>query len=554
MIELLNRDAAGRISKLTIGKRSLILPEIAIVIDPRKMVIEPKQLQKEFGANLLITNAYLIKKYNVKIKNLHKDFKFDGIIMNDSGAYQAMYGGSVNTTNKEIIKFQEKIRPDIGTFLDVPSRDLPYKEANKTVLETIKRAKEAKRLTKNSKLLWAAPIQGGEHLDLVKKCAKALSKLDFDIYPVGSIVPKMVRYDFKTVCDQIITAKQNVPADKPLHAFGLGLPSFMSLAVACGADIFDSAAYALYAYDDRYMTLEGTKHLNELAELPCTCPVCTNYTAKELKDAKRKDRQKLLARHNLYVTFGELRTIRQAIRENNLFELVQQRCRAHPKLLEAFIHVITKHKKYFSDNDPITKKSALFWSQESEFRPEVVRAKEKIKQMKYKKYFNKQPFGKVPVGLKNIYPFSQSITPDNPKVRAPADLIFSQTVEYLYGKTKIKPKVEVSRKTGRTRRAFYKGRLIGTFRPSDGMFLPTMDGAKHLKLKKVFVNKDAAEYAVKGKSVFAKFVKKTDNIIPGEEVAVYYNKKLLAVGRALMNSKEMKDFNRGAAIKIRKHI
>ena len=562
MFELKERDAAGRISKWTVNKREVTLPEIAIVINPGKMLISPSELQKEFRHDLIITNAYIIQKSELKSKiqkqGLHKFFKFSGTIMTDSGAYQAMYGRELPITNKDIIKFQEKIKPDIGTFLDVPSRDLQLREAKKTVLETTKRAKECKSLTKNSKLLWSAPIQGGEHLALVKRSAQQLAKLNFDIYPVGSIVPKMMRYDFKTVCEQIITAKMFLPSNKPVHAFGLGLPSFMSLAVAIGADVFDSAAYALYAYDDRYMTLEGTHSLEELSELPCSCPVCSKHTAKEIKTADRLERQNLLARHNLYVTLSEIKTIRQAIRENNLWELVQQRARAHPRLLEALSFVLKKYKKYFLENDPVSKKSAFFYlGEESKHRPEIIRAVEKLKKIKTKRFFKKEPFGKIPSGLKNFYPFSQSIIPEHrdSKIRIKSSEIFSKSIEYQFKKTRIKPNLDVSRKTGRIRRAFHKNKLLGTFRPSDGFFLPSIYGAGLIKMKKVFVDKYAAEYIKKGKSLFAKFITKTDkDIFPGEEVSIYHKRKLLAVGKALLNSKEMKEFQRGTPVKIRKSL
>lgn len=54
-----------------------------------------------------------------------------------------------------------------------------------------------------------------------------------------------------------------------------------------------------------------------------------------------------------------------------------------------------------------------------------------------------------------------------------------------------------------------------------------------------------------GRSVFAKFVSKADDILPGEEVAVSDGKHIVAVGQALLNSKEMKEFGRGIAVKVR---
>ncbi|MDL5503268.1 MAG: tRNA-guanine transglycosylase, partial [Candidatus Methanoperedens sp.] len=104
-----------------------------------------------------------------------------------------------------------------------------------------------------------------------------------------------------------------------------------SLAVALGCDLFDSASYALYAKDGRYMTARGTYHIENLQYLPCSCPICSSLSVRELLESDK--REELLARHNLYVTFEEIRVVKQAIQEGSLWELVENRCRAHPQLL-----------------------------------------------------------------------------------------------------------------------------------------------------------------------------------------------------------------------------
>jgi predicted RNA-binding protein (TIGR00451 family) len=79
-----------------------------------------------------------------------------------------------------------------------------------------------------------------------------------------------------------------------------------------------------------------------------------------------------------------------------------------------------------------------------------------------------------------------------------------------------------------------------------------MEGAKLIKMKKVIVNDaDVAKYVKEGKSVFAKFISKADDIISGEEVAVYHKKELIAVGSAQLSGKEMKEMKRGTAVSVR---
>ena len=51
------------------------------------------------------------------------------------------------------------------------------------------------------------------------------------------------------------------------------------------------------------------------------------------------DRVKTLALHNLYVSYAELRTVRTAIAEGWLWELVEQRAAANPGLADAVRHL-----------------------------------------------------------------------------------------------------------------------------------------------------------------------------------------------------------------------
>ena len=274
-----------------------------------------------------------------------------------------------------------------------------------------------------------------------------------------------------------------------------------------------------------------------------------------------QDRERTLALHNLHVTAAEMRTVREAIRDQGLWELVAQRSRAHPKLYEAFVHILKNHKNYFQGLDPVTKKSALFYTgEESAWRPEVVRAQEWCKRVRGSKYVVKRPFGRVPVELLWAYPIGQSVTPDDPKGRSSAERSAMAIIDYQYGRGASKAfkklRADVSETTGRLRRVHDKGVCVGTIRASDGFFVPTFEGARALHKKgvkkRVFVNKDAAAFAVKGKSVFAKFVVRTDEIYAGEEVLVVDQKnRLLACGTAVLSHSEIEDMERGMAVTVR---
>ncbi|MEM5814575.1 MAG: tRNA guanosine(15) transglycosylase TgtA [Candidatus Aenigmatarchaeota archaeon] len=565
MLELLDRDAAGRICKWSIGRHTVMTPNICIVVNPNKMPVPVADLKKEFKADILITNSYIIRRSEALNRQaieqgLHGMLGWNGPLYTDSGTYQMFSQGKVGVKPEEIIEYQKRIGSDIITPLDVftlPTDNL--KAAKSKLMETIARIKSAK--TSNPGIDLVGPIQGGRFLPLRRAACKQVDRLDPAVFAIGGIVPLMMRYRFRDLSDVVLTCKANLPAHVPIHAFGAGHPMVFALLTAFGCDLFDSAMYSLAAERGAYLTVSGTHQLADLKEFPCSCPLCSHSEPKDVLGLGGKERLVWLARHNLYATFEELRTIRTAIRENSLWELVQERARAHPAVLAALNHGLKTYPKLFLELDPVSKKSALMWGgPETAVRPEVARAKEWLKRVPMKKPFRKEPFGKVPSALKSVYPFGQSVVERSEKPKKVKSVeIVNMSLDYQFGRGASKPfkkvVVEISRKTGRLRRLWSKDKvLLGTFRPSDGFFLPSVEGAKLLKsyIKKVAVkDSDVAGFVREGRAVFAKFATPQKGIWPGEEVAVVHNGKMIAVGKALLNTTEMEQMKRGVAVEIR---
>ena len=209
------------------------------------------------------------------VPKIHDLLKFDGIIETDSGAYQILQYGDVEVKPDAIIRFQERLDTDIGVILDIPTdQEASKQHAKWTVDETLRRAKEAQQTITRRDILWVGPVQGGVHADLVAYSAREMAKLDFQIHALGSPTTVMQQYQYDKLVDMIMAAKLNLPADRPLHLFGAGHPMMFALAIALGCDIFDSASYALFARNDRYLTSQGTAKMEDLEYFPCTCPAC----------------------------------------------------------------------------------------------------------------------------------------------------------------------------------------------------------------------------------------------------------------------------------------
>ncbi|MBP3225637.1 MAG: tRNA guanosine(15) transglycosylase TgtA [Methanobrevibacter sp.] len=454
MFEIKAKDMRGRVGVLKTKHGNVKTPALMPVIHPRKQAIDVKK----YGADIVITNAYLIyKDEDLKQKaieeGLHKLINFDGPVMTDSGSFQLSVYGDVDITNKEVIEYQELIGTDIGTSLDIPTAPFVEREkAEEDLKITLERAKEAVDFKKenNIEMLLNSVVQGSTFMDLRQKCASELSKLDADLYPIGAVVPLMESYHYKELVDVVMNSMMYLPENTARHLMGAGHPMIFALAVAMGCDLFDSAAYILYAEDDRLLSTRGTFKLENLQEMPCSCEVCSKYTPDDLRAMPKKQRRDLIAQHNLHVSFAELRLIRQAIYEGSLMELVEERCRAHPALLDA-VRQLSNYSDDFEKYDPRSKKSAFFYTgAESLGRSEVLRHQQKMMEMPKKRdlvvlppsrkpyskfisgklgefyvYGNKGefdgentdfmvldvPFGLIPLEVDELYPLSQSATP-----------------------------------------------------------------------------------------------------------------------------------------------
>ncbi len=661
--EIKYKDAMARIGKFTTPHGIVTTPNLMPVVHPGKQTLDVSK----FGAEIVITNSYIIyKDEELKKKALedgvHSLINFDKTIETDSGSFQLSVYGDIDISNKDVIKFQEDINTDIGTSLDIPTA--PYvkrDEAESDVEVTIERAKEAVDVREN--LLLNSVVQGSTFLDLREYCAKEISKFDADIYPIGAVVPLMEMYRYADLVDVVMHSIRYLPEDKPRHLMGAGHPMVFALNVAMGCDLFDSAAYILYANKDRFMMPEGTLNLEDLVEMPCCCPVCTKYSVDELKSMDQEKRSKLIASHNLYVSFAEIKRVRQAIVDGELMKLVELRCRSHPFLLDG-LRQLKEYQNDFLKLNPASKKSAFFYTgEESLNRSEILRHAKKLGNIKcnssnllilphtrkpynkyvYREYIKKYnpinpsfysnntsftdysecdivvadvPFGIIPLELDEFYPLAQNESPsihdyesisyvkdaileyskrydnillhrkvvdkfkldnfnlvkdevtlpdskisDFEIIKSIADYQFGKNAgDVLFGENKDNLEIEKSRKTQKIRHILEDDEIIVNMRASDGFLILSDLGAKRLHesfdapFMRVMVNEDSESYAIKGKSVFNKFVLSVDENIQRNDEVLIVNKddKLLAFGKSLLSSYEINDFNKGQAIKTRK--
>ncbi|ELY93535.1 7-cyano-7-deazaguanine tRNA-ribosyltransferase [Natrialba chahannaoensis JCM 10990] len=382
--EIRETDAGGRLGELTVPRADTTVetPALLPVINPNLDTISPRRLADEFGAEILITNSYIIHgtddvREEALEKGLHELLEFPGAIMTDSGSFQLAEYGDIDVTTEEILEFQHATGSDIGTPVDIPTPpDVPRERAEEELATTQERLDAAEDVD-TGEMLVTAPVQGSTYPDLREEAGRHANATELDVFPVGAVVPLMNDYRYDDVVDAVAAAKRGLGADAPVHLFGAGHPMMFALAAAMGCDLFDSAAYALYARDDRYLTVRGTRNLDELEYFPCSCPVCAANSPADIRELPDKEREKELAAHNLHVTFAEIRRIKQAIRAGNLLELVEQRARAHPTMLDGY-RALLDHATALEQTDPVSKGAFFYTSHESARRPEVLRHHQRL--------------------------------------------------------------------------------------------------------------------------------------------------------------------------------
>jgi 7-cyano-7-deazaguanine tRNA-ribosyltransferase len=442
-------DGAGRLGELAVPRAGVTVetPALLPVVNPHKRTVQPARLESEFGAEILITNGYILYgsdefRDRALAEGLHDLYDFSGAIMTDSGSFQLSEYGEIDVANDEILRFQHEIGSDVGTPVDVPTPpDVPRERAESELATTQERLEHAARLDVGEMLV-NAPVQGSTYADLRERAARDACATGLDVFPIGAVVPLMNSYRYAETVEVAMAAKRGLGADAPVHLFGAGHPMTFALAVACGCDLFDSAAYALYARDDRYLTVRGTEQLADLDYFPCSCPVCTGHTPGEVRSCDGTERERLLAEHNLHVTYAEMRTIKQALRRGNLLELVEARARAHPDLLDGY-RTLLDHGEMLERTDPVSKDAFFYLSADSADRPEVLRHHERLSRLRVEgasvllttgkgnaEEFAETwrvvpPFGPFPRALSESYPLTAEIPEeldDRAYVRAAAGI------------------------------------------------------------------------------------------------------------------------------------
>ncbi len=385
--EIIARDGAARIGKFHTKHGIISTPALLPVINPNIRTIEPREMWEDFGVECLITNSYIIKKSEnlrdeAKRNGIHTLLNFPGMIMTDSGTFQSYVYGDVEVGPEEIIEFQKEIGVDVCTMLDVFGKpNLSYNESKEIVEETVSRSEVSIKAAQD--MMINGPIQGGTFPDLRFLSAQKMSGFNFTIHPIGGIVPLMEKQKYLELIQIVSSCRHIIPASRPVHLFGCGHPHLFGISVAMGVDFFDSAAYALFAKDDRLIMPWGTEKLANIVEWPAASKTFFGLKPQEVKSLPKNERTKIIAKFNLEISLREMARVREAVRKGRIWEYVERKSAEHPAIEEAVNYLLEQSNnldfmKWVEKSTKIQKNKGILWSKKIRTHPYVIAAMKEI--------------------------------------------------------------------------------------------------------------------------------------------------------------------------------
>ncbi|MCD4846489.1 MAG: DUF5591 domain-containing protein [Methanosarcinales archaeon] len=198
-----------------------------------------------------------------------------------------------------------------------------------------------------------------------------------DLYVLGA--SGQFENNARALVDAVIKIKNNTPPDTALYTPALATPDNLAVLVYLGIDIVDDTLPVLKGFNDIYMTHFSEHKCFEMTQLPCRCDICSNTSIEALQELNAPERCELIARHNINKLEEERSITVQYIRNGNLREYVEGKCRSRPWLV-ALLRLLDQESSYLARNTPTFRSRTMYAnSSESLHRSEVITFNERVR-------------------------------------------------------------------------------------------------------------------------------------------------------------------------------
>ena len=245
---------------------------------------------------IIINSLHLYRRgisYVEQAGSVHSFMNWKGFVVSDSGGFQSikkfpcaanddgvifkMHDGEEMLFTPEIaMDIQARLNVDIAMALD---DCVSYPSSKNRVATAVDRTiKWAPRCQGKERF---AILQGGIHEKERVRCAKTLSRMNFDGFAIGGLCigePKRMMHRM------VRATLPHIPEEKPRHLMGVGSPQDIVECIRMGIDIFDSAFPTRNARHGTVFTEEGTMNLGrakvkgDVIQKGCECYTCNNFS------------------------------------------------------------------------------------------------------------------------------------------------------------------------------------------------------------------------------------------------------------------------------------
>ncbi|RQG92246.1 archaeosine synthase subunit alpha [Natrarchaeobius chitinivorans] len=198
--------------------------------------------------------------------------------------------------------------------------------------------------------------------------------------------------------EAVVSVRESVPADTAVLFSGVATPRNVALLAYAGIDLFDETAAVVKGTEGRYLTTDEAYFLEDLEELPCSCPAC----GKPRQEFTRED----CAEHNVNALEAELGIVRRRIRDGRLRDYVEGQAR-QDQWLTAAMRELDSQWGYLEERTPILRDAQISAATEDTLRRvEIQRFADRVT-TRYRNRF-KNPLVLVPCSAAKPYSESQS--------------------------------------------------------------------------------------------------------------------------------------------------
>ncbi|MFA1609470.1 archaeosine synthase subunit alpha [Halobellus rubicundus] len=212
--------------------------------------------------------------------------------------------------------------------------------------------------------------------------------------------------------EELIAAREALPADTAIYLSGVATPRNAATLVYAGVDLLDAKRARVRGLEGFYLTSEGEYFLEDLDELPCSCPACRGKHVGEgvrgddpTSDPAAFDGEDC-ADHNEYALESELATVRRRIRDGRLRDYIEGQAR-HDQWLTAAFREFDQQYGYLEERTPVVRDTELAAATEDSLRRvEIQRFAERVT-TRYRNRFS-NPLVLVPCSATKPYSESQS--------------------------------------------------------------------------------------------------------------------------------------------------